>query len=204
MNVSCSGRSRPTIRCSRRAKTHAAERRRSASGGNRTRGRTRFGDGGGCRGLTINAAILKQCTITGGPSAGGRRAVAASRRVEADERSLEVGRLPLRHTQSGVDWGWLGGGPMRVRAKRAPETACGSGARAEGWGMLGRGDSARRRPFHSSATSKRTERAQCASRAGADRDGDSADDATYRVGGGDGLSARSARRDPATTTKVER
>ena len=40
--------------------------------------------------------------------------------------------------------------------------------------------------------------------AGADRDGDSADDATYRVGGGDGLSASSAGRDPATKTKVER
>jgi hypothetical protein len=30
MNVSCGGRSRPTMRCSRRAKTHAAERRRWA------------------------------------------------------------------------------------------------------------------------------------------------------------------------------
>jgi hypothetical protein len=31
MNVSCGGRSRPTMRCSRRAKTHAAERSRYAS-----------------------------------------------------------------------------------------------------------------------------------------------------------------------------
>ena len=79
----------------------------------------------------------------------------------------------------------------------APETACGSGAQIVA-------SSAPRRTLHSSARSKRTDRVQRISRARADRDGDSADDATYRVGGGDGLSARSDRRDPATKTKVER
>jgi hypothetical protein len=32
---------------------------------------------------------------------------------------------------------WHDGGPILVTADGAPETGCGSGARAEGWGMLG-------------------------------------------------------------------